>query len=235
MLHFPFCLVPIFVLALLPESASAGMVRSGTGFLIGQGGYIITNQHVVAGCREVLIRGTLQSKAKVIAEDHRYDLALLRSEHAGKYTASLRYHNTTRLEKGEPVLVMGYPGESAKTGKYQIAQSEVIDLRGPEDEKHWIQFADSAQKGNSGGPLLDSSGHVAGVVVASFSRWWALPGNQTETQKTDIAISLPILRRFLDIHGVPYRLSGSYLPAAPDLIEKQAQNYIVNVICPQRP
>lgn len=212
-------------------------VFSGTGFFVNGRGYIITNQHVVDGCKEVAIRGAAVPKttAQVVAINEKYDLALLKTDARVQRVATLRQPRTTVLKKGEPVLVMGYPASSFATGTYQIAESKVVALKGPQDETHWIQFADAAQQGNSGGPLLDSSGNVAGVIVSKsmVTRHNQQTGQDEVISQSDIAISLPILLRFLEEHVIGYRIEGSYGYLMPKRVEEIAKAYIVNVICPQ--
>src|SRR5690606_23602467 len=121
---------------------------------------------VVKGCSEVELQGALPgATAKVMAVDEKFDLALLKTGTPVRRVATIRHPDASRLKLDEPILVMGYPMDSYVKGEYKIAQSKIIGLKGPTDEPHWIQFSDSVQQGNSGGPLLDSSGNVAGVVV----------------------------------------------------------------------
>ena len=210
------------------------MAYSGTGFFVSGDGYIITNNHVIDGCANVTIRGSVpEDTAKVIAVDKEFDLALLRTNARVRRVATIRHPDETKIKIGEPVLVMGYPLESYKTGQYKIAESTVIGLKGPSDEPFWIQFSDSAQQGNSGGPLLDSAGNVAGVIVAKSQRSFfnAARGREEVVSNSDIAISLPILMKFLDKNFVTYRFNGSYGYLMASRVEELAKAYIVNIIC----
>lgn len=228
------------VFALFASGAAAQqqqMIRfsSGTGFFVTSSGDIITNHHVVDGCKEVTIQGGVpENKAKVIAVDKKFDLALLRTTVKPWRIASLRHPDLSGLKLNEPVMVMGYPLDSYKNKKYKIAVSKVMGLKGPLDEPEWIQFADAALQGNSGGPLLDGSGNVAGVVVGKSQLFRKLGNGREEiVSKSDLAISVDVLMTFLDHNYVNYRFTSSQGYMMPQRIEEEAKNYIVNVLCQQ--
>lgn len=209
-------------------------VQSGTGFFVSNNGHIITNNHVIEGCTEVELQGAVpRSLGKVVAVDKQYDLALIRAEQRPRRIATIRHPGASRIRLNEPVMVMGYPMESYKTVEYKIAEATVVGLKGPTDEPYWIQFSDSAQQGNSGGPLLDASGNVAGVVVgkSELRTSHGINGREEVISRSDIAISLPILMRFLDKNFIRYRFMGSHSFLLSTRVEEMAKGYIVNVLC----
>lgn len=211
-------------------------VFTGTGFYVAPN-YIVTNQHVIEGCREVTLRGAVpESKAKVVAVDGKYDLALIRAAETVRKPAQLRELRVSGLEVDEPVLVMGYPKETWETGRYAIAESKVVGLKGPLGDPDYIQFASSARKGNSGGPLLDSAGNVTGVIMgnATVFREDMQTGKREVMNETDVAISLGVLANFLDANSVNYRVNAGQGYMMVNRIEEDAKDYIVNIIC-ERP
>ncbi|MCH2546220.1 MAG: serine protease [Alphaproteobacteria bacterium] len=211
-------------------------VNSGTGFFVSNSGHVITNHHVVEGCKEVVLQGAVpRSMGKVVAVDKDYDLALIKAKDRPRRIATIRHPDASKLRMNEPLLVMGYPLDSFKTAQYQIEEARIVGLKGPTEEPHWIQFSDSAQHGNSGGPLLDSSGNVAGVVVgkSQLVQERGRNGRPEVIQRSDVAISLPILMRFLDRHYIAYRFNGSYSFRLSKQVEDMAKGYIVNVLCYQ--
>lgn len=220
----------------LPSARQQVMISSGTGFVVSSYGDIVTNNHVIEGCSTVTIQGPIPTdKAEVIAVDREFDLALLRTKAHVRRVAVIRHPGASHLIENEPVLVMGYPLDSFKTAEYKIAESRVVGLKGPMDEPQWIQFSDSAQHGNSGGPLLDSSGNVAGVIVgkSTVTRYVPERGRNELVSKSDVAISLPILLKFLDKNHVLYGTYGSYTYMMPQRVEEFAKAYIVNILCVQ--
>ena len=212
-------------------------VSSGTGFFVSYAGQILTNNHVVKGCSEVILQGsfTRRQVAKVVATDSEHDLALLQTDLRARRIATLRSLDNSQLRIDEPVLVMGYPAEAVVTGKYSLAEAKVIGLKGPLDEPEWIQFSNAARHGNSGGPLLDSSGNVAGVITGRSTVFTETGlGQRKVISESDVAISLPIVVQFLDDHSVNYRTNGSYSYLMPRRIEELAKDYIVNILCPKK-
>lgn len=218
------------------QQGQSYQVMSGTGFIVSSSGHIITNHHVINGCKEVELQGALpRTTAKVVAVDEQYDLALLKTQSRVRRIATIRHPDASRIRMHEELLVMGYPLDSYVKGEYKVAESRVVGLKGPTDEPHWIQFADAAQQGNSGGPLLDASGNVAGVIVGKTELYQrrGVNGRPQLVSKSDVAIALPVLMRFLDKHYVAYRFRGSHSTMLSARVEDAAKAYIVNILCKQ--
>lgn len=211
-------------------------VYTGTGFYVSKD-HIVTNQHVIDQCREVSLRGAVpESKGKVVAVDMKYDLALIKAEQQVRKPAPLRELRISGLEVNEPVMVMGYPKETWETGKYAIVESTVVGLKGPLGDPDYIQFARSARKGNSGGPLLDSAGNVTGVIVGNATLYEenVQTGQRRVVNESDLAISLGVLAQFLEANRVDYRINAGQGYMMAHRIEEDAKDYIVNIIC-ERP
>jgi S1-C subfamily serine protease len=209
------------------------MVQSGTGFFVSNLGHIVTNEHVVSGCNDVTVRGSIEPvQGRVIAVDKERDLALIKADTRPRRVASIRA-SEENMNINDQVMVIGYPLERGITGEYKIERSVIVGLEGPQNEPYWIQFADAALQGNSGGPLLDSSGNVVGVIVGKtqlISRD-TRTGEQQVIKKSDVAISLPFVKEFLLKNGVYFRYNDSTAYYSIDRVENQARDYVVNVHC----
>ena len=209
----------------------------GTGFFVSYSGHIITNAHVVPGCSQVIIRGTVPStEAEILKVDTVNDLALLQTSAVPLDIASLSTSNQG-LHESDRVVVIGYPGEHSVTGLYKLVESSVISDHGPQGEPGWVQFKSAADHGNSGGPLLDATGNVIGVVqghVTLSSYDPLLGGTPKAVSDSDVAISLPILMPFLDAAGVPYQRNPNHTQFLATTVENKAKNYIVNVVCVEK-
>lgn len=212
--------------------APARKIKSGTGFFISNVGHVITNEHVVHGCDQVMIRGSVNKmKARVIGTDSEADLALILADVRPRRVASLR-ENKGGMQVNDPVMVIGYPLDHGATGVYKVERSIILGLEGPQDEPYWIQFADAALQGNSGGPLLDSSGNVVGVIVGKTKLVRKGANGQDEVVKqSDVAISLPVLKDFLHKHQVYFQYARSSSYYSIDRVENIARDYIVNIHC----
>lgn len=209
---------------------------SGTGFFV-DSNYIITNQHVVDTCDHIRIRGAVQpSYAKVYAIDRQNDLAILRTTRASEHVAPIRQQQIVKV--GEAVTIMGYPLEHGITGDYVVKSAKVTDVSDTYGSGNRIQFTDSVEKGNSGGPLLDAFGRVTGVIVGKMSFYLASNNHSAQSKpiKTaSVAINLPTLERFLDKHRIYTKKATATTQYSKTQMETQAKQYIVNIHCVKTP
>lgn len=208
-------------------------MSSGTGFFVSQNGHVVTNKHVVNNCQNIVVSGAVQEQqAKIIGRDYEQDLALLKIDTTPPYIAYLRPESQA-LEKGEGVVIVGYPGESARAGNTVTREAEVLNITGPKGEKQWVEVSDVIAQGNSGGPLLDTSGNVVGVVTAKATIYTYESDRPHDgvTRNSGIAISLPTLKEFLDSYRVYYREEGSSNNLSADRITDMANRFVVNVRC----
>lgn len=139
----------------------------GSGFIISQDGFIVTNNHVIAGADEVSI--TLQGAektlpAKIIGRDPETDLALLKVTTSQKLK-TLRFGSSKDAKVGQWVMAIGNPFglDHSVTAGIISAKGRIIGS-GPFDD--FIQTDASINPGNSGGPLLNLNGEVIGINTA---------------------------------------------------------------------
>lgn len=147
-------------------------VRSlGSGFVVDETGYIVTNNHVVEKAEKVVVRLATEKDeypAEVVARDKKTDLALLKIKYKGKLKAVF-IGNSDELKVGDWVLAIGNPFELGQTVTAGIvsAKSRKVPSGGPYDD--FIQTDASINPGNSGGPLFNTKGQVVGINTAIFS------------------------------------------------------------------
>jgi len=141
----------------------------GTGFIISPDGYIVTNDHVVDGADEVIVkmRDGSEHKARVVGSDRKLDVALLKIK-GTKYTP-VTMGDSKRMRVGDWVVAIGNPFglEQTVTAGIVSAKGRVIGS-GPYDD--FIQTDAAINPGNSGGPLFNIQGEVIGVNTAIYSR-----------------------------------------------------------------
>ncbi len=137
----------------------------GSGFIISQDGYVLTNNHVVENATEitVILHNEKTYSAKVIGTDPKTDLALIKIDAKGLPTVKLG--DSDKLQVGEWVMAIGNPFGLAETVTAGIvsAKGRVIGS-GPYDD--FIQTDASINPGNSGGPLFNIRGEVVGINTA---------------------------------------------------------------------
>ncbi len=141
---------------------------SGTGFVVADG-RLITNNHVVEGCGRMVARnaaGTEQS-APVLATDRARDLALLSVPTS--FGPPLTFRSSPDVRRGESVVTYGFPLFGLLSNGPTLTTGDVSALSGLRDNQTNFQISAPVQPGNSGGPLLDNSGNVIGIVVAKLN------------------------------------------------------------------
>ncbi len=143
---------------------------AGSGFIVSNDGYILTNAHVVAEADEVTVRLTDRREfpAKVIGFDPRSDVAVIKIE--AKDLPTVRMGDPSQLRPGEWVLAIGSPFglDSSATAGIVSATSRAVG--GPETYVPFIQTDVAVNPGNSGGPLFNLRGEVIGMNSMIFSR-----------------------------------------------------------------
>ncbi|MDP4148261.1 MAG: trypsin-like peptidase domain-containing protein [Bacteroidota bacterium] len=152
----------------LPEMAS------GSGVIISNDGYIVTNNHVVDGADEVTV--TLSNrksfKAKVIGADPSSDLAVIKIDAQG--LPFLLYGNSDDVKIGQWVLAVGYPLnlETTVTAGIVSAKGRTLDINRRQSQtplESFIQTDAAVNPGNSGGPLINPEGQLIGINSAIAS------------------------------------------------------------------
>lgn len=144
-------------------------VKSGTGFVISEKGYILTNNHVIEGANDILLTfydGTVK-KAQIIKSDAEIDAALLKVE-LPLGIKSLKLYINEDVAIGRRILVMGFPLGTQLGSEMTLTDGLLSSIRRNQfKEILWYQISAPVNPGNSGGPLLDSeSGDVLGMVTA---------------------------------------------------------------------
>jgi serine protease Do len=153
-----------------PERAPGPGLGLGSGFIISQDGYVLTNAHVVGGEGEVTVRladAKREFKAKLIGADERTDIALLKIDATGLPTVKLG--KSEQLQPGEWVVAIGSPFGFENTITAGIVSATGRSLPA-ETYVPFIQTDVAVNPGNSGGPLINLAGEVVGVNSMIYSQ-----------------------------------------------------------------
>ncbi len=165
----------------------------GSGFLINDSGFILTNFHVVSGSSRIQVTLSDQSQyyATALDTDRTDDLALIKINPRHK-SEVLRLGDSDRLQVGQKVLAIGNPFGLEGTLTVGVVSSigRKIDSENNEHLQGMIQTDAAINGGNSGGPLLDSSGNVIGINTAILGQTnigigFALPINRAKALLID--------------------------------------------------
>ena len=198
---------------------------AGSGFVIDPRGFILTNYHVVAGAQtiEVILGDQSRYPAKFIGADQRNDVALVKIDPKGKQLKALPLGDSSTLQVGQKVLAIGDPfgfqstlttGVVSALGRtVQTSQTTFIDEA--------IQTDASINRGNSGGPLINTHGEVIGINSAIYTPsgttagiGFAIPINTAKLIANDLISEGRVRRAYLGVQTVPV---GGWLAEALDL------------------
>ena len=223
--------VPSVVL-MIAASGVVAQTSSGTAFAVAPG-LLITNQHVIDGCSSVeVISVDGRRTGSVVDADDQIDLALLRVSGIKGATARLRSPRNIRL--GESVMVFGFPLAGSLTSGGNFTSGLVSGLRGLRDAAGELQITAPVQPGNSGGPLMDASGLVIGVVQAKLDALRSAIATGDIPQNVNVAISLDVLADFLAKNKVAFRDGSLSAPLDTARVAALAQNFTHRVECRRR-
>lgn len=192
------------------ERANNSYTSSGTGFLISDKGYFVTNNHVIDDASEVWIETNLTGKketlkAKVVLVDKNNDLAILKLDNLTNLPAPTFGFKSQTMDVGTNVFAMGYPLLSYLGEELKITDGIVSSKTGYKGDISSYQISAPIQPGNSGGALFDKKGYLIGITNAGIP----------------------------DAQNVGYAIKASYLQnlveLLPEKVDLQLSNKIENL------
>jgi S1-C subfamily serine protease len=163
----------------------------GSGFVIDDSGYIVTNYHVVAGATdiEVSFSNKESMKGRVIGTDQATDVALLKVDADARALTPLELGNSEQVQVGDSVVAIGNPFglERSITAGIVSALQRTIESPAASPIDRVIQTDAPINRGNSGGPLLNAAGQVVGVNTQI-----ATGSSSAEVGNVGIGFAVPI-------------------------------------------
>ncbi|SUS05662.1 conserved hypothetical protein [uncultured Defluviicoccus sp.] len=204
---------------------------SGSGFFVSAAGHVLSNAHVVQGCRRIMIQppGGEASRATVIATSAADDLALLKPDAIA--FAAAQFRTGAPLRQGESVLAYGFPLAGALASSGNATVGHVTALAGLGDDSRLLQISAPVQPGNSGGPLLDASGGVVGVIVGKLDALKTARAIGDIPQNVNFAIKASVATNFLEAQGVPFATQPAGRALATEDIAARGRAITVRVDC----
>ena len=213
----------------IPSAKPPVETSSGSGIFVTQEGHLLTNAHVVSDCSAISVKTNDdgEAAARVLATNENDDLALLKIDKRAKSAAILRTGRPART--GESTVVFGFPLSSILASTGNATTGIITALAGPRDDPHLIQISAPVQPGNSGGPVLDTSGLLIGVVVSKLDALRVARAIDDVPQNVNFAIKVSTAANFLDARGIAYKSGAKELPI-PDIVD-QAKGFSVQILC----
>ncbi|MDB6018135.1 MAG: hypothetical protein JWR19_2624 [Pedosphaera sp.] len=196
---------------LLPSSEANSLTATGTGFLITEDGYIVTNNHVVKGATKLRVRkGSKTLDAQLVKTSKAFDLAVLKVE--GTFN-SLPLDFDHRMGLGDAVFTIGFPNIDVQGAAPKYTDGKISSLSGMEDDPSQYQVTVPIQPGNSGGPLIAENGAVVGIVRAKLNDLTALANSGSVPQNVNYAVKAKYLGDLLET--IPGAMSKIKSPKGP--------------------
>ncbi len=190
-------------------------VGTGSGVLISQDGYIVTNNHVIDNAKsiEVTLNNKKTYEATVIGTDPASDIALLKIE--GNDFESLAFANSDAIDVGEWVLAVGNPYNLTSTVTAGIISAKGRDLEGNSITESFIQTDAAVNPGNSGGALVNTRGELIGINTAISSQTGSFVGYSFAVPSN---IAKKVIEDIMEFGNVQKALIGiQYDPRKDDL------------------
>ena len=219
------------------QSAYGSGHASGSGFILTEDGYVITNYHVVedASAIRVVMHDGTEYEAELVGKDSNNDLAVLKVDASGLPAATLGSSNDLAI--GDMVVAIGNPlGElaSTQTVGYVSGIDREVSTSGSITTISMIQTDAAINAGNSGGPLFNMYGQVIGITTAKYS---GTTGSGASIEGIGFAIPIddvePLIRDLIDYGYV----TGAYMAVTVQDVDSESASmfglptgaYIVSV------
>ncbi len=206
---------------------------AGTGMVVSNKGHVLTNHHVIRGCRRigVTMLGEPETEAKVLKSDKKNDLAILKIGSDIPAENIAHFREGRRLKAGEAIAVYGFPLPGTLSVSGNIVSGHISSLAGLRDDARFVQISSPIQPGNSGGPLIDSAGQVIGVVTAKLDELKFAGATGSMPQNVNFAIKSNVALNFMDAHSIPYQTSSLDEEHTLTKLVEAAKKYTVHVKC----
>jgi Trypsin-like peptidase domain len=220
----------ILVVLATRASAQAAEISSGSGVMIGDHGEVLTNAHVVNACAQIIVRSPAgdSATAQFIARDEKNDLAVVRTR---PLSSVATFRDGKPVRAGDAIVALGYPLAGLLATTANLTVGNVSALAGLGDDSRYLQISAPVQPGNSGGPLLDGSGHLVGIVTAKLDAALVARFTGDIPQNVNFALKAEVARTFLDSKGIAYHSAPSDKQLSPADVGNVARPFTLRIEC----
>ncbi len=226
--------LPAIALAVVCFSVNVSLaadISSGSGVVIGAHGEVLTNAHVVENCTKITVQSSPTSRAYLVARDEKNDLAVVRGSLPASPVAVFR--DGAPVRAGDAVVALGYPLSGLLATTANLSVGNVSALAGLGDDSRYLQISAPVQPGNSGGPLLDASGHLIGIVTGKLDAIRLARFTGDVAQNVNFALKAEVVRTFLDSKSIAYQTARSEQQLSPADLGDIARPFTVHIECEQ--
>ena len=211
------------------EKGKKGGESSGTGFFVSNDGHIVTNNHVIEGCKAIDVTpvGSRATSAYVVSRDKTNDLAIIKTTMPPTVLPAIR--SQPRL--GESVYVFGFPLTGLLSTSGNFTTGTITAVSGLGDDTRFLQISAPVQPGNSGGPLIDKFGNVIGVIVSKLDALNVAAVTKDIPQNVNFAIKSNIALNFLEFNSLAANTSAKSRELPAEAIAELAKLFTVRITC----
>jgi serine protease Do len=212
-----------------PDQSNPDREISGTGFFVTSMGHVLTNNHVIKDCTKIWAAapGEPRQTANLIARDEKNDLAILKTGIKPELVPA--FNNRPKI--GEDIYVYGFPlsGLLATSGNFTVGN--ITATAGLEDDSSMLQISAPVQPGNSGGPVMDKAGNIAGVTVSKLNALQIAKVTDDVPQNVNFAIKAAIAENFLETNNITPNSALSDKQLETTSLADLSRRFTVRVTC----
>jgi len=144
-------------------------ISQGTGFFISSNGRILTNYHVVNDAQYITISFEgKEYECQTVYKNENDDIAVIKLKDTTFVSNPINI-STKKYEVGNNVVALGYPLASAMGKELKMSVGIINSNKGFQDDERYFQFSAPVDPGNSGGPVLDKSGNLIGLITSKYN------------------------------------------------------------------
>ena len=211
-----------------PQPEGTYKVASGTGFYVSEQGHVITNHHVIDGCKDIKVhsKGEVLKTLK-IAADRQNDLALLKVSHKPSHVFALSSDSPYPLQD---IVVAGFPFGDRVSSSLKFTKGIVSSLSGIGNNYSEIQIDAAIQPGNSGGPIMDEYGNIIAVAVSKLDMKKILKDYGVIPENTNFGIKASAVKNLLQGNAVASKKPNTSILSKQEL-SRLATNGTVFLSC----
>ncbi len=220
-------------LTALVSNDTLDLSSTGTGFFVNKNGNVITNDHVVSQCVAITVSVDGSSYlSHLVKTDRDRDIAILAT---GYDTQNFAFFNAnTKGERlGENVLALGYPLHGVLSSSINLTTGNISSMLGVKEDENVYQITAPIQAGNSGGPVINQRGLVAGVVQSKLNALELSRFTGDLAQNVNFAIKSARIKSFLADNQISYH-TRSYSDVQDRTtvdLAVEARGYTVQIKC----
>lgn len=205
-------------------------ISSGSGFFVNADGYLVSNYHVVEMCQYVLaVRDGDLLNVKVVASDITNDLIVGKVEELSNNDFLTLSSDGAFL--GDNVIAAGFPLAGTLSDDLKVTRGIVSSMSGLKNNYSEYQIDAAVQSGNSGGPLIDASGNVVGVVVSQLNKYAMLQEEGRIPENVNFAVKSQNVGVFLSANNIDFISKDSKKVIQNRVVAKSAEDSTVMLLC----